>query len=223
MTRWLSLSITLTALALFASLYVWMERAELLPEKVPTHWGISGEADRFTPREKMLPHLLIAPGIMLAVVLLSQVLPWLSPKPFTVEGFRPTYDYLMALLVALFGFIGVALLLGYTEWVSNSTSTRLLVAGIFLFFAAIGNVLGKVRRNFWIGVRTPWTLANETVWDRTHRMAAWLFVAAGLLGFVGVLLGAPLLACFVGILIAALAPVLYSLVLYKRLEREGKA
>jgi uncharacterized membrane protein len=221
MTRWLSLSITLTALALFASLYVWMERAELLPEKVPTHWGISGEADRFTPREGMLPHLLIAPGIMLAVVLLSQVLPWLSPKPFTVEGFRPTYDYLMALLVALCGFISLALLLGYTETVANST--RLLVAGIFLFFAAIGNVLGKVRRNFWIGVRTPWTLANETVWDRTHRMAAWLFVAAGLLGFVGVLLGVPLLACFVGILIAALAPVLYSLVLYKRLEREGKA
>jgi uncharacterized membrane protein len=221
MTRWLSLSIALTALAVLASLYVWMERAELLPEKVPTHWGFSGEPDRFTPRDDVLPSLLIAPSVMLAVVLLSRVLPWLSPKPFTVEGFRPTYDYLMALLVALFGYIDLALLLGYTETLANST--RFLVGGIFLFFAAIGNVLGKVRRNFWIGVRTPWTLANETVWNQTHRIAAWLFVGAGLFGFVAVLLGVPLLVCFVGLIVAALAPVVYSLVLYKRLEREGKA
>jgi uncharacterized membrane protein len=221
MTRWLSLSIVLTALAWFSALYVWEERADLLPADVPIHWNIVGQPDRFLPRDAMLGTLLICPACMLGMVLLTRVLPWLSPRPFSVEGFRPTFDYLMALVVALFGYIHLTLLLAYTGTVADST--RVLVAGIFLFFAAIGNVLGKVRRNFWIGVRTPWTLANETVWDRTHRIAAWLFVAAGLLGFASVLIGVPLLICFVGIIVAALVPVVYSLVLYKRLERAGKA
>ena len=51
-----------------------------------------------------------------------------------------------------------------------------------LLLALLGNVLGKVRRNFWVGVRTPWTLADVRVWERTHRLAAWLFTVAGLVG-----------------------------------------
>jgi uncharacterized membrane protein len=101
---------------------------------------------------------------------------------------------------------------------------RFFLGGLCLFFALIGNVLGKVRRNFWMGVRTPWTLASEAVWNQTHRLAAWLFVAAGLLGFALVMVLPPsavwvLLAV---LLPAALLPVVYSLVLYKRLEREGR-
>jgi uncharacterized membrane protein len=87
----------------------------------------------------------------------------------------------------------------------------------------IGNVLGKVRRNFWMGVRTPWTLANDTVWAATHRLAARLMVAAGLLGAMAVWLGVPIAICFVLLIAALLVPAVYSLVLYKRLEREGQA
>jgi uncharacterized membrane protein len=100
---------------------------------------------------------------------------------------------------------------------------RWTIAGAYLLFALLGNVLGKVQRNFWVGVRTPWTLASETVWTQTHRMAAWLFVAAGLLGFVATLAGHSGLWLFVGLIAAiALGPVVYSLVLYKRLERQGR-
>jgi len=60
--------------------------------------------------------------------------------------------------------------------------TRALLAGVLLMLALIGNVLGKVRRNFWIGVRTPWTLANERVWNDTNRLAGRLFVAAAVVG-----------------------------------------
>jgi uncharacterized membrane protein len=73
-----------------------------------------------------------------------------------------------------------------------------------------------------MGVRTPWTLANEEVWEQTHRLAAWLFVASGLFGMLTALVGLPLYLCFAGIMVAALVPVVYSLVLYKRLERQGR-
>jgi uncharacterized membrane protein len=98
-----------------------------------------------------------------------------------------------------------------------------MMGGMFLFFALMGNVLGKVRRNFWVGVRTPWTLASEAVWVRTHRQTAWVWVAGGTVGFLAILAGVPpLLALILVLPPLVLYPVVYSLVLYKRLEREGK-
>jgi uncharacterized membrane protein len=220
MTRWLVLSIALAAAALAASLYLYHSQYDRLPERVPTHWGVSGEPDAWVPRERILPYLLIFPGVMAGWVVLTLLLPWLSPVRFKVDEFRPTYDYVMALAQVLFAYLHGVILAG--SFAPGTDVARLLVGGCFLFFALLGNVLGKVRRNFWIGVRTPWTLASEVVWDRTHRVAGWLFVAAGLLGFVAVLARVPLVACFVTLIVAALVPVLYSLVLYKRLERRGR-
>jgi uncharacterized membrane protein len=216
--RWLVLSVALTVAALAGSLYVW--NAGLLPERVPTHWDINFEPDRWTARDDMLPPLLIMPGVMAGMVVLTLVLPWLSPKKFEVEPFRRVYNYIMALIVLLFGYLHAVILWSYTE--GGAMPGRVFVAGFLLFFALLGNVLGQVQRNFWMGVRTPWTLASEAVWVRTHRVAAWLFVAYGVLGFVAVLLGAPLWAVFAALLVVALVVVVYSLVLYKRLEKQGK-
>lgn len=220
MTRWLILSLALTVGVLVASLYVYASRAELLPAEVPTHWGISGEPDIWTPRDAMLPQLLLMPALMLLMTAMTLVLPWISPKQFGVEEFRGTWDYLMALVVGLFAYLSCVVLVGYV-WPGIDVA-RTIVAGIFPFFAVLGNSLGKVRRNFWMGVRTPWTLASEIVWTQTHRVAAWLFVAAGAIGFVATVAQAPLWVGFPLIIVAGLVPVLYSLVLYKRLERQGR-
>jgi uncharacterized membrane protein len=166
---------------------------------------------------------------MLLIVVLTVVLPWISPKQFEVERFRPTWEYVMALVVGLFAFIDVALLVG--SWGQKLPLGRFFVGALMLFFALLGNVLGRVKRNFWMGVRTPWTLASEAVWNQTHRVAGWLWVAGGLIGCVGVLvlpLVVPvseptvLIGAFVWIMIIALSPAVYSLALYKRLERQGK-
>jgi uncharacterized membrane protein len=220
MSRWLLLSIGLTALAASASLVAYFGFHDRLPAQVPIHWNLRGEVDRTVPRDGALSYLLLLPGVMAATVLLTVLLPWLSPRQFDVERFRDTYDYLMALVVAVFGYVhGVTLLaalgLGFDL-------NRVLLGGLFLFLAALGNVLGKVQRNFWVGVRTPWTLASEAVWVRTHRLAAWTFVAGGLLAFATVLLGLPPLVGFLLFGLAALVPVVYSLVLYKQLEKQGR-
>jgi uncharacterized membrane protein len=217
---WFLVSVIATLLALGAALAVWAGWFGPLPEKVPTHWDIRGNPDHFVPRDKALPYLLIAPGSMALIVLLTLVLPWLSPRSFDVERFRPTYHFIMALVVLLVGYIqGVILVSSLGVEVPF---LKVYLGGLFLFFAALGNVLGKVQRNFWMGVRTPWTLASETVWIRTHRLAAWLFVLGGLIGFVAVMLNAsPWVA--IGILaVPVLTPVVYSLVLYKQLEKQGR-
>ena len=85
----------------------------------------------------------------------------------------------------------------------------------------MGNVMGKVRKNFYIGVRVPWTLASDRVWNDTHRLAAWVMVAAGVIGFAMIVLGAPIMAAFAVLIVSAFIPVIYSFVHYKSLERRG--
>jgi uncharacterized membrane protein len=223
MTRWLYVALALFVAVLALTLYVSFTQVDQLPQEVPTHWDVNFRPDRFTPRELIWTHLIIFPAVMGLMILLAVGLPWLSPQHFKIEGFRPTWDYIMMLVVALFGYFGVVYVWNLLEGGLNpELFGRAFLSGFFVVFALMGNVLGKVRRNFWMGVRTPWTLASETVWARTHRLAAWLFVAGGVLGLIGILAGVPFLVCFLGVMVAAVCPVLYSLVLYKRLEKAGK-
>jgi uncharacterized membrane protein len=223
MNRWLLYNVVLTLAAFAASLWVGWLHPEGLPEKVPIHWGADGKANGWVQREHILPYLMIVPGVMTGFVLLSLALPWLSPEQFSIDRFRNTYNYLMSLLLTFFAYFHGIALAGSLQWDVNMN--RVVLGGMFLLFGLLGNVLGKVQRNFFVGIRTPWTLADETVWIRTHRVAAWLWTGGSLIGFVGVML-LPAersvwwsLAVIVGM---ALTPVVYSLVLYKRLQRQGK-
>ena len=98
---------------------------------------------------------------------------------------------------------------------------RGFMAGMFLFFALMGNQIGKVRRNFYIGVKVPWTLASDRVWNDTHRLAAWVMFAAGVVGFILVVSGVWIVIPIVLLVAAGLIPVIYSFVHYKSLERRG--
>ena len=188
-----------------------------LPDRLPTHWNYQGAVDQYGPRWTVW----ILPGVMAAILIsFWWVLPWLSPRRFEVETFLPTYGFIMLVLLALTGYLQAMILsssLGLTRQME-----RAVPGGIFLFMLLLGNVLGKVRRNFWIGIRTPWTLADERVWNATHRFAGWMFVLAGFFGLLVVLSGWPLVIAFVALMASVAATVLYSLYYYKRLQRRGE-
>jgi len=209
--NWL-LAIGLTIAAFLASVALYNG----LPESIPTHWNIRGEIDHYGSKQWALFSM---PAAMLALMGLFAALPWLSPRRFEVGRFRPTYLYIMVVLVGLMGYIHSLML--YSAWSGQRSVARAMVGGIFLVFALTGNVLGKVRPNFYMGVRTPWTLASERVWNDTHRVTAWLFVCCGLIGFVIALTGF-FVAAFALLLVLAAVPILYSLVLYKQYERRGE-
>lgn len=219
MTRWMY-----TALAVIGGMFVvstlastvWLDR---FPEQIPTHYDFSGKPDDWVPRDQPFLAFFIFPTAAAAVMAISMALPYVSPERFKVDSFRRTYDYVFMLVAVMFAWLQGVFLVSAAK--GGPLHAGWLTGGIFLFLALIGNVLGKVRPNFWVGIRTPWTLANEIVWERTHRFAAWLFVAVGVVGLIGSMLGVHLAILFAILMVAALTPVIYSLVLYKRLERAG--
>src|SRR5262249_19400466 len=184
MSRWMVISIVVTVLAAAGAVGVYYGAFEQLKPQVAVHWDWSFTPDQTVPRQHALPYLLLFPAVMAAIILLAVLLPWISPRQFSVEPFRRVWDYIMGLVVILCGYLFGVQVVSNLE--GGPEPGRLFLGGLFLFFALIGNVLGKVQRNFWMGVRTPWTLASETVWNRTHRLTAWLWFAFGLAGFVAV-------------------------------------
>jgi uncharacterized membrane protein len=214
-------SLLLTVLAFGCPVFLYYGRSDLLREQIPTHFNAAGEADVWTPRERILPQWLLLPAVMLLLVVLSVLLPWLSPRGFEIDRFRGTFFLLMAAVSVLMGYIQFLLVLGGVQGIQLDLS-RWLLGGVSLFFALLGNRLGKVQRNFWMGVRTPWTLASETVWIQTHRLTAWLWTAGGVLLAVLAFAGVSVWVWIAGLGVMALYPVFYSLWLYKRLEKQGR-
>jgi len=220
MTRWLLISALLTVAVTAGCAYVSLARPDLLRERIPTHWDLHMQPDAWTGRDTYYKYLLLCPGVMAFMTGLMWLLPRISPRQFRIEPFADTFGYAMTVVVGFFGYLSVLLV-----WVGIAESDlwpRCFAAGFFVLFALLGNVMGRIQRNFWMGVRTPWTLASEVVWDRTHRLAAWLWVTAGVLGAILVLAGVPFWVSLIVLLLAALWPALYSLLLYKQLERQGK-
>ncbi len=184
-----------------------------LPDPVPTHWNLQGEVDGYMAKPW---GVFAGPLIILGVWILLRALPFVSPKGFRMESFFSVYRILLLAIVSLEMLVVSAALLaaaGYSIGIVGFVSGML---GIL--FIVLGNYMGKLRRNFFIGIRTPWTLASEEVWERTHRLAAWLFVLAGVVILSGALLGWGAYLLLPGAISAALVPVVYSLWLYRRIE-----
>ncbi len=213
MNKYYLASILLTLAALAATIVAYPE----LPASVPTHWNIHGEVNGVSPKWALY---LLGPGLMGGMVLLTWLLPWLSPQKFEVESFRATYLQVMLLTIGLLGYCYAVIL-----WtgVGNSLNVgHAIMGGVCVLFVLVGNVMGKIRRNFFIGVRTPWALANERVWNATHRFAAKTMVLGGLAGVALMAAGLDGWPSVTAIMTGALAPVLYSLYFYKQLERRGE-
>lgn len=181
-----------------------------LPAKVPVHWGLDGQPDRWGSKWELL---LLGPVVLAVVAGLS----WFLDRRDTVK--RPGDNeeprrQVLALAMALLAFLHVMLLVHVGGAVRDLFAG--LGAGLSVFWALMGNLMGRVRPNGTTGIRTPWTLRSPEIWRRTHRFAGHLMVLAGVLGALGSLLlpGVFLLPLVVGlILVSGLGPVLYSFLL----------
>jgi uncharacterized membrane protein len=187
-----------------------------LPNQVPSHWNGHGQVDGYSARWTLF---LVNPGIMLGLMGIFALLPWLSPRHFEVQTFRSTYLYIMLVILAYLAFVH-----GLILWAAVSGAAhmdRAILGAVCLLFVLLGNVMGKVRRNFYIGIRTPWSIADERVWNATHRLGGKTMVAGGIAGLILALAGGIWLSIG-SLLLGAVVPAIYSLVYYKKLERRGE-
>lgn len=188
-----------------------------MPEQIPIHWNAAGQIDDYGHKQVWA---FFTPGILTVMLGVLAAVPYLSPKHFEISSFGGVYARIVLLVTCLLAYIHALLTAAALD--QEIDTSRALLVGMGIFFALLGNLLGKVRRNFFVGVRTPWTIADERTWNDTHRVAAWTFTGAGLLtAIAGWLQLSPLLP--VGVIAAgALFPVVYSFLHYRKLQRAGR-
>jgi uncharacterized membrane protein len=190
-----------------------------LPDRVPMHWNARGEVNGYGSR---LSAALFVPAIMAGMTLLFAALPWLSPRKFEVNGQANGVVYLQVLLVIL-GFLAAIHALMLAAATGRHLNMNVAITGsVCGFFAVLGAFLPRLRRNFYVGIRTPWTLASEEVWHATHVFAAKWFIAGGLLGLLLTLITRNFWAPLVVLMLAGGVPIIQSLVYYKQLEHRGQ-
>jgi uncharacterized membrane protein len=184
-----------------------------LPDSLPSHWNLRGQPDDFV-HKPFGPFL--GPAMMAGVLLLFMALPAISPRGFRFETFRPVWAILEGSVLGLLFLVhALALMQGMGK---PANVNRGVAAGVGLLLVVLGNFMGKVTRNFFVGIRTPWTLASEEVWLRTHRFGGRLFVLAGLVLFVSALLGGGWVVAVIAIGSATVLSVVYSYLVYRRVE-----
>ena len=184
-----------------------------LPDPMPSHWNIEGEVDGYMPKPW---GVIILPLSAIFVFVLMKIIPVISPRGFRTEKFA---DVVNILMVTLTGFMsGITILVLLEASGRNVHLNEMIFGAVGLLFIVLGNYLGKVRKNFFIGIRTPWTLASDEVWNRTHRMGGWIFVLIGFFMFLNAFVSFPQHWLIWSIVVLALVPVVYSYFLYRKVE-----
>ncbi len=146
------------------------------PDQIPTHWNVVGEVDGCSGKAV---GLFLFPCAALAVYLLLLFLPLIDPKRLNYKKFSGTYRVLRVVLLVFFAVLYGIVQLSIRG--HRALGTAILPLAIGALFVALGNYMGKIRPNWFIGVRTPWTLSSPQVWTKTHRQCGWAFVIAGVL------------------------------------------
>lgn len=189
-----------------------------LPDAVPMHWNAAGEIDRWGSRNEAWMMPLIGIGVNLMFILLPKI----DPKRKNYPSFQKSYDiFRMVFNLFLIVMTGITLTSAFSP---ETVRTELLVpATVGALLCLLGNYMPKFKHNYFVGIKTPWTLASEKVWHSTHRLGGVLWFWGGLLLIVAAFLLPPQLnsVVTVGILTVIVGvPVLYSYLAYRRQNQQ---
>lgn len=192
-----------------------------LPDRVPSHWNLQGEVDGTM---RPLAAVLLPPALAALVALMPLILPHMDPRRAAYAAFPGTLRLIANTTVLFLAGLHVAMLGNALGW--DVSVSRLAPIGVGLLLAVIGNELGQVQPNWFVGIRTPWTLSDPEVWRRTHRVGGRVLLASGLVIAVAAAL-LPVEVAGVVVLVGTLGPALlltlYSYLLWRRYHAGGAA
>jgi uncharacterized membrane protein len=184
-----------------------------LPEQVASHWNAADQVNGTMPR---FWGVFIMPMITLGMLALFLLIPAIDPLKANIAQFRRTFNVFILFIVAFLLYLHVLTTLWNLGLQGFRMSTALLPA-MGLLFIFMGVLLRRARRNFSIGIRTPWTLSSDAVWDKTHRLGAVLFTASGVLTALGAFFPGPLAYALViaPLLLSTFILLAYSYILWR--------
>ncbi len=165
---WAAITVPLIYLAV-----VWNQ----LPDIVPTHFGVNGKPDAYGPKWT----LAILTVVSIGLYFLMRYVPHLDPR-LNQASLSEHYPKLILMVLTFLGAIHLLIIRSAMEQMAGTVFINLVFVGVFLLLAGMGNYLNTIKSNYFVGIRTPWTLESETVWRKTHQAGAKLFFATGIIG-----------------------------------------
>ena len=190
-----------------------------IPQIVPSHWNARGEIDDRSSKEI----LFILPGMNIFLYLLFRAMPHIDPRGKSYNYFSDAYQRIR-IGIQIF-FTVIAFICIQASYTGEMKGIKFILAAVFLLIAFLGNYLRKIRSNFFIGIRTPWTLDNAEVWKRTHEKSGKLWFYAGVIGAITIIFfkEESFLWIFIPfILLISLYPLIYSYVCFFKLKKENE-
>lgn len=183
-----------------------------MPEQMASHWNVRGQVDDYLPR---FWGLFLIPVTLVGLALLFMAIPRIDPLRENIEKFRRYYDGFVILFMLFMIFIYFQTIL-WSIGIKISPNAYIPIAAGLLFVGA-GILIENTRRNWFIGIRTPWTLSSDRVWDKTHRMGGKLFKLAGVIAMVGIFFqSCAVFFVLIPALLVAAYTVVYSYLEYKK-------
>ncbi len=208
------LSAVLILIVILAGVFLWSR----LPDPMASHWNDADQVDGYMGK---FWGTFLLPVMMIGLTLLFLAIPSIDPLKKNIADFRGWFNVFIVLFNLFMAFVhGLTL-----AWNLGHTGIRMSVATIpamGLLFILIGLMIRKAKRNYFIGIRTPWTLANDVVWEKTHRLGSKLFIAAGILTLLALFFpDKAFVILMVSILGASLIAVVYSYLVFRQEEKKN--
>lgn len=186
-----------------------------MPEKMASHWNARGQVDGYMSK---FWGLFLMPFVLIGLALLFTTIPRIDPLKANIKKFRKYYDEFIILFFIFMLSIHFQAILWNIGIKISPNVTAPIGFGILFFF--IGILCENAKRNWFIGIKNPWTLSSERVWEKTHKIGGKLFKIAGVIAFVGVFFQSyALFFIFVPVISVAAYTIIYSYVEY---QTEGK-
>jgi uncharacterized membrane protein len=205
-------SIVLIVLLFLVNIYAYT----ILPETIVTHWNDSGQPNGTMGK---FWGLFLVPIITLFAFLLFLLIPFIDPLKNNIEKFRKYYESFI-FVFTLFMFYVNAITILWNLGTKLNINLSLMPA-LGLLFIYLGILLKNVKRNWLIGIRTPWTLSSEKVWDKTHKLGSKLFIISGIITFLGLFFpGQIILFVLVPIILSSIWLIIYSYLMYRKEKKK---
>lgn len=183
-----------------------------LPDKVASHWNAAGDVDGWMAKKSALS---VVPVMMVILTLLFLVLPMIDPLKENIQKIIGIY-YGFVIVFQLFMLMVQCFIILWNIGTKINPMTP-MSAGIAVLFFYTGLVMDKVERNWFIGIRTPWTLSSDTVWKKTHEKGAVLFKVCGVLAIPGVIFNEfAIFFIMVPVILVSIYLIAYSYMEFKR-------